>query len=49
MIDFMALAIGPRHCDFEVKDLRLQRSFGRIQFDVNIQQLETMQVSLQDL
>jgi hypothetical protein len=23
MIDIMALAIGPKHCDFEVKDLRL--------------------------
>ena len=45
----MALAIGPRHCDFEVNDLRLQRSFGRKQFDVNIHQLETMLVSLQDL
>jgi len=30
MIDIMALAIGPKHCDFEVKDLRLQRSYGRV-------------------
>jgi hypothetical protein len=49
MIDIMALAIGPKHCDFEVKDLRLQRSYGRVQFDVNIQQIETMEVTLQDL
>jgi hypothetical protein len=22
MIEFIAMAIGPKHCDFEVKDLR---------------------------
>lgn len=49
MIEFMALAIGPKHCDFEVKDIRQQHTFGRIQFDVNIQQHDTMEVTLEDL
>lgn len=43
----MALAMGPKHCDLEVKDIQTGgRSFGRVQFDVNIQQLETMEITL---
>lgn len=36
MIEFIAIAIGPKHCDFAVKDLRMQKTYGRIQFDINI-------------
>ena len=49
MIEFIALTIGPKHCDFEVKDLRQQKSYGRIQFDVNIQQIEVMEVRMEDM
>ena len=45
----MAVAIGPQHCDFEVKDLKQQKSYGRVQFDVNIQQLETMEITLEEM
>ena len=49
MIEFIALTIGPKNCDFEVKDLRQQKSFGRIQFDVNIQQIEVMEVRMEEM
>jgi len=49
MIEFMALAIGPKHCDLDIKDLRFQKSYGRVQFDLNIQQLETMEITLEEL
>jgi hypothetical protein len=49
MIEFMALALGPKRCDFEVCELKYGRSLGRVQFDVNIQQLQTMKVTLEKL
>ena len=37
MIEFMALALGPKRCDLDIPDLKQEkRSLGRVQFDVNI-------------
>lgn len=43
------LAVGPKHCDFEVKDLYKGKTVGRVQFDVNVQQLQTMQICMEEL
>ena len=49
VIDFLALALGPKHCDLDLKDFRSGRSLGRVQFDVQIKQIQTMEVALYDL
>lgn len=48
-VDFLALAIGPKQCDFEVRDYKTRRYVGRIAFDISIKQLMMMEVSLLDL
>ena len=49
MIEFIVLAIGPKHCDLEVKDIKHGKTVGRVQFDVNVQQLETMEIVMDEL
>jgi len=36
MIEFLALAIGPKHCDFEIKEYKTGKSIGKLYFDINI-------------
>lgn len=49
MVEFVVLAVGPKHCDFEVKELYKGKTVGRVQFDVNLQQLQIMQISMDEL
>jgi hypothetical protein len=49
MIEFVVLAVGPKHCDLEVKDLTKGRTIGRVQFDASIHQLETMDITLDEM
>jgi len=49
MVEFVVLAVGPKHCDFEVKELYKGKTVGRVQFDVNVQQLQTMQICMEEL
>ncbi|CDW82182.1 UNKNOWN [Stylonychia lemnae] len=46
---FLALALGPKHCDFEMRNYKSKRSLGRLAFDVSIKQLQNMELSLQEL
>jgi hypothetical protein len=49
MLEFLAVAMGPKHCDLEIKDLKFGRTIGRLSFDLNIQQVENMEISLDEL
>ena len=49
MIEFVVLAVGPKHCDLEVKDLTKGKTVGRVQFDASIQQLETMEITMDEM
>lgn len=49
VIDFLALALGPKHCDVEIKDFKNGKQLGRINFDINIKQLQTIDITLYDL
>jgi hypothetical protein len=35
-IEFLALALGPKKCDFDVKNLKNFKSIGRLQFELDI-------------
>ncbi len=49
MVEFVALAIGPKHVDLEVKDFLFGKPRGRVQFDINVQQIQTMNLTLESL
>lgn len=49
MIDLFTLAIGPSHCDLELKDCRLDKVLGRMLFDIEFQQMQEIEVQLKDL
>ncbi|CDW79777.1 UNKNOWN [Stylonychia lemnae] len=49
MIEFLAVAIGPKHCDFELRDYRSGKPMGRIFFDISVAQLQMIEVDLHDL
>jgi hypothetical protein len=49
MLEFVTLAVGPKHCDLEVKDLWMKHSLGRVQFDINVQQVETLELTLEEV
>lgn len=36
VIDFLALAVGPKHCDIEVIEYKTKKSLGRMAFDIHI-------------
>jgi len=35
-VDFLAMALGPKHCDFELRDYKSKKPIGRLAFDVSI-------------
>ncbi len=39
LVNFLALAIGPKHCDLEIKDFKTEKFLGRIIFDIHVKQL----------
>ena len=45
----MALAIGPKTCDMELKDFKSLRVVGRVQFEVGIRQVQLMEIALEDM
>ena len=49
VVDFLALALGPKNCDLEMKEFRNGKSLGRIQFDAHVKQIQTIEISLHDL
>eukprot|EP00347_Sterkiella_histriomuscorum_P021471 403333864 len=49
VVDFLALAIGPKSCDLEVRDYKTRRFLGRIAFDISIKQLQQIELQLFDL
>jgi hypothetical protein len=49
VIDFLALALGPKHCDVEIKEFKNGKSLGRLQYDINIKQLQNIDITLYDL
>ena len=49
MMDLMTLSVGPKKCDLEVRNLKTGKPIGRIQSDLHFKQLQTMQVTLEDL
>ena len=50
MVEFLALALGPKHCDLEVKDYQKNgKTIGRISFDIHVKQTKEMEISLYDL
>ena len=49
MLELITLAVGPKHCDLEVKDFRMARTLGKIQFDVSVQQVETLAITLDEV
>ena len=48
-IEFMALALGPKLCDLEVRCLKTSKPIGRIQLELDIKQYQNMEVNLMDM
>ena len=36
VIDFLAIALGPKHCDLELKEFKNGKTLGRIHFDAHV-------------
>ncbi|TNV86417.1 hypothetical protein FGO68_gene3402 [Halteria grandinella] len=49
MLQLITLAVGPKHCDLEVKDIRFEKTIGRIQMDINVQQFELIEIHIDEL
>eukprot|EP00347_Sterkiella_histriomuscorum_P020965 403335778 len=49
MIDYFSLALCPQHCEFELKNIKNDKSIGRVQFELEFQQQEEIQIVLKDL
>lgn len=48
-VEFLALALGPKRCDVEVRDSKTFKSLGRLQFEIDIKQYQTMGINLMEL
>lgn len=48
-IELLALALGPKRCDLEVRSIRTQAPIGRIQLEIDVKQYQTLGVTLQEL
>jgi hypothetical protein len=48
-VEFLALALGPKKCDIDIRDIKTLKSMGRIQFEVDVRQYQTMGISLEEL
>lgn len=35
-VEFLALALGPKKCDLEIRDMKTLKSIGRIQFELDV-------------
>jgi hypothetical protein len=44
MVDLFTLAIGPLHCELEIKNFRTSKSIGRLMFDIEFSQMEKVEV-----
>lgn len=45
----MALTVGPKHCDLEVREYRTRKAIGRIALDLLIKHIQTIEITLNDL
>lgn len=37
MIDLFTLAVGPPHCELEIKNIQTSKTLGKIMFDIEFQ------------
>lgn len=48
-MEFIALALGPKRIDLDVRDIKSRKRIGRIQFEMDVKQYQTMGIVLMDL
>lgn len=49
MIDMLALALGPKQYNLELREFQSMKIIGRLQFEVDVQQIQLIELRLRDL